>query len=343
MNTSKQLRLSTALAAGLTAAMIIHTGAAGAHEAPGLEERGLAQVVYRGAEAAALPQSAVEAAGAYRYYMRSAGGIDAGFTSGAGVARSLRLGASYEPKALTRGAVAYAAIVALQDERFVEGVRRATADAAARQALTSALLSEPHRATVLPGADRAAGLISAALAAEGVRVRDAGRAVKQSAYDVQHQAWSKAEVDGRVARLAEAKTLSLSSLPAPEGDLRALVSYDGEAASTPAQTTVIGRGLALAALAVMGEADEDSARTLMNDPECAWCLRMSKLNLFQCLAVSKPWYEDVFCLGQHGLIDTGECIYAASGSSRLVKAPTLALAPKRDEDGEEEATRLALK
>jgi hypothetical protein len=81
----------------------------------------------------------------------------------------------------------------------------------------------------------------------------------------------------------------------------------------------------------------------MTDAECAYCLRMSKLNLFQCLAVSKPWYEDVFCLGQHALIDTGECIYAASGVQRTIKAPTLALAPARREDGEEEATRLALK
>jgi hypothetical protein len=39
---------------------------------------------------------------------------------------------------------------------------------------------------------------------------------------------------------------------------------------------------------------------------------MSKLNLFQCLAVAKPWYEDIFCIGQHGLKDTGECIAASS-------------------------------
>jgi hypothetical protein len=76
----------------------------------------------------------------------------------------------------------------------------------------------------------------------------------------------------------------------------------------------VGRGLALAALAAVGAADDQAAETLLNDPECASCLRMSKLNLFQCLAVAKPWYEDVFCLGQHGLIDTGDCIYVAAGA-----------------------------
>ena len=41
---------------------------------------------------------------------------------------------------------------------------------------------------------------------------------------------------------------------------------------------------------------------------------MSKLNLYQCLAVAKPHYEDVFCLGQHVLIDTGQCVMKAAGA-----------------------------
>jgi hypothetical protein len=59
---------------------------------------------------------------------------------------------------------------------------------------------------------------------------------------------------------------------------------------------------------------------------------MSKLNLFQCLAVSKPWYEDVFCLGQHVLIDTGECIYASSGSPKHTMAALSVPAGGRRED-----------
>ena len=41
---------------------------------------------------------------------------------------------------------------------------------------------------------------------------------------------------------------------------------------------------------------------------------MSKLNLYQCLAVSKPQYEDIFCLGQHSMIDIGNCVVKAAGS-----------------------------
>jgi hypothetical protein len=50
---------------------------------------------------------------------------------------------------------------------------------------------------------------------------------------------------------------------------------------------------------------------LLVEPTGGSCLNMSKLNLNQCLAVAKPWYEDVFCLGQHILIDTGQCVQSA--------------------------------
>jgi len=42
---------------------------------------------------------------------------------------------------------------------------------------------------------------------------------------------------------------------------------------------------------------------------------MAKLNLYQCLAVSKPHYEDIFCLGQHILIDTGSCMVKWTGAT----------------------------
>ena len=38
----------------------------------------------------------------------------------------------------------------------------------------------------------------------------------------------------------------------------------------------------------------------------------TKLSLFECLAVAKPNYEDVFCLGQHAMIDPGQCVVEAT-------------------------------
>ena len=34
-----------------------------------------------------------------------------------------------------------------------------------------------------------------------------------------------------------------------------------------------------------------------------------------CLAVAKPHYEDVFCLGQHAMIDTGACLARFTGAT----------------------------
>jgi hypothetical protein len=52
---------------------------------------------------------------------------------------------------------------------------------------------------------------------------------------------------------------------------------------------------------------------ILGEPTSATCLNMSKLNLYQCLAVAKPHYEDVFCLGQHILADTGQCLMKGAG------------------------------
>ena len=51
----------------------------------------------------------------------------------------------------------------------------------------------------------------------------------------------------------------------------------------------------------------------MNEPNVGRCMSMSKLNLYQCLAVAGPHYEDVFCLGQHAMMDTGKCMIKAAG------------------------------
>jgi hypothetical protein len=76
------------------------------------------------------------------------------------------------------------------------------------------------------------------------------------------------------------------------------------------------RSLAVAALAALGYGDDASLANvlpLLAEPGSASCLNMSKLNLYQCLAVAKPHYEDVFCLGQHILMDTGRCLIKGAG------------------------------
>ena len=45
---------------------------------------------------------------------------------------------------------------------------------------------------------------------------------------------------------------------------------------------------------------------------------MSKLNLFQCLAASRPNYEDMFCLGRHVVRDLATCARGAAMPAPIV-------------------------
>jgi hypothetical protein len=50
----------------------------------------------------------------------------------------------------------------------------------------------------------------------------------------------------------------------------------------------------------------------MSEPRAGSCLRIAKLNLYQCLASAGPQYEDIYCLGQHAMMDPGQCVVDAS-------------------------------
>jgi hypothetical protein len=276
------------------------------------------------APAVSLSPQLIQKASAYRAYVTRAGAISPTFPDGAAVASSLKTGAAYEPNQLLQGAIAFGAVAALQDQTFVAGVRTYAVDPAQRRAMLEQILRNPHYATSLPGANGAAGLVVAALGGEGQRLYGVGKAVKQAAYDVQKQKWSKAEVANRVGRLAEAKSLSAATLVGEVEESGRLaqaaigaapLGLTGEAKAPP-HSPVVVRALAVAALAALGEAGDANIQQvsgLMVDPASSTCLNMSKLNLYQCLAVSKPHYEDVFCLGQHVLMDTGQCLIKSAG------------------------------
>jgi hypothetical protein len=205
--------------------------------------------------------------------------------------------------------------------------------------MTRQIFADPNYVTAIKGADTAAGLIIATLMDQGQKVVTAGAAVKQSAYDIQHQAWSKELVVDRDQRLAYAKNpaamtgLSSSDDVARLGQAASGTSpllLTGAPATAPFPPAVV-RSLAVAALAALGQAGDDNTALvmpLMADQGASTCLTMAKLNLYQCLAVSRPHYEDVFCLGQHAMMDTGQCVMIAAGAPAPVVAP---LAPSSTE------------
>ena len=278
-----------------------------------------------------LAPAILEQASAYRTYMDRALSITGNFQSGDDIARALQSGDAYEPTALVRGAMAYGAIAALQDPAFVAGIRSFGSGAEQRRQLAYEILRNPSYVLGLPGSVTAQGLVVQALNADGQALYDAGKAVKQSAYDLQKLPWSKVDVADRDGRLARAKALS-SALPPGENAVTARLQQASVGAAnlglTPAttpgaNTEVVIRSLAVAALAVLNQADTEdmpSIDAVMADQNVSFCMTMAKLNLYQCLAVARPNYEDVFCLGQHVMMDTGRCMIKASGQAEPYEA-----------------------
>ena len=268
----------------------------------------------------AMPREVVAAASAFYTYVEHAAAVRGRMTSGAGVADGLKAGAAYEPGQFQEGMIGYAALAALRDDRFITGIDYA-ARTADRRYLAERLAADPAFVLQISGAGEAAGRAQAALRERGDILAEVGGRTKQAAYDVQRQAWSKVRVADHAARLAGVKSLSARPLDVTEGDdarlIEAVLRVPAPSGVAETISPLVVHALALAAEAELGAArneDMASLRPLVSDASSGQCLRMSKLNLYQCMAVAGPEYEDVFCLGQHELIDTAKCVAKASGA-----------------------------
>jgi hypothetical protein len=173
---------------------------------------------------------------------------------------------------------------------------------------------------IFKGSDRAAGLAEQAMGAPALKLFAEGKAIKQASYDMQHQDWSKTQVVGQPARLAMVEQQGKLPLPDAPDHMEALERVStgqasmGSAASPvpPPYPPMVAEALQLAAIAALGEASDDMydrlAPLAADDLGAGQCLHEAKLNLYQCLAVAKPHYEDVYCMGQHAMSDVGACL-----------------------------------
>ena len=268
----------------------------------------------------ALARRVVESASAFANYMQRASAMRPTYADAAGVAFAVKTGGAYEFSQIQEGAVAYVALAALQDPEFVSAVD--TLARSGQPGLAEQFAANPRLIMQVQGSAPAAARAAMALGRMGSELEVAGAAVKQSAYDIQHSAWSKTAVAGPQAMLAELKARSAQreALGADRGQvmLTSLNQLRGHTADggSGRLTPVVAKGLTLAAMAVLGEAGEqhvDRVSALLSDATSAQCLKMARLNLYQCLSVAGPNYEDVFCLGRHAMMDTGQCVTQASG------------------------------
>jgi hypothetical protein len=290
----------------------------------------------------AFAASLLRDAAAFRGYMLQTAAISPEFSDPGSVSNALKVGAAYESGQLRRGAVVYAAAAALTDEAFVADVRRAGSTPEARYAIVARIFHDPAYALVFADARGAEGLAKSALAGVGVDLLHSGDQMKQAAYDIQRQPWSLTDVPDRDGRASEVKILSSEPRRARSEDTAAvdrLVAGEptnvADLLSLPGPySPLVVHAVALAALAAIGQAGDDIADHLdwlMDDYLLAHCLSAAKLALYECLAVAKPNYEDVFCLGQHAMRDTGECVARSAFVAVPIEVVTqdLAVAPVR--------------
>ena len=104
-------------------------------------------------------------------------------------------------------------------------------------------------------------------------------------------------------------------------------AHDGTGLATregrraPPYPPAVENALALAALAALGAAGENArpnTDALQFDWTSRTCMQMAKLNLLQCLAASRPNYEDIFCLGRHVVRDLSTCTRGAALPAAIV-------------------------
>ncbi len=282
----------------------------------------------------------IDTASAFATYMRTASGVVSSFPDGTSISNALRTGATSEQHQLQQGVVAYAAIVALQDPTFVETVRGFAKHASTRDQMVRYILDNPAYVMTLAGHDTAAARVTAALGAQALRLKTIADQVKQASYDIQLQAaWSKKPVPDPMGRLAVIKQLSSTPIVAAD-DLKAQLAgaatgaaplASDPAAQPPAYTDAVTRGMAVAALAVLGKAGDDDLKSivpLLTADSDSYCFNMSKLNLYQCLSVARPYYEDLYCLGLHGMGDVVRCVLSSVGMAEPVFQPTFAVKVK---------------
>ncbi len=299
-----------------------------------------------------LNAGVAEAASIYVSFIRDVGTIQAGFPDAESIQVAMRKGAAYDPATLSRGMIAYASILALQSPEFVAGVRTFANDPQQRSEVVANIIRDPAYAATLPGADKAAGLIIATLSQDIAALTVVADAVEQDAYTIQERGdprrrWAVTPIPNREVRLETAKTISAGHmLPSAEESARLFAAANSgsglnlpAATNAPPYTPAVVNALAIAALAAMGAAGDDAranTEALSIETNAQFCLDMSKLNLFQCLAASRPSYEDMFCVGRHIVRDLATCTTAATVPT--VASPTLAATPVPADAAVEAAT-----
>ena len=252
---------------------------------------------------------------------------------------------------LSRGWIAYSALIASQDPEFRAAVRDGEAYYG-RDFLVRGLQNDVRYARTLHGGSAAVSAALNAGAADAQRLQATAQTVKQQAYSLQSYGWAKGKLgdSGALATRLRADSLvgrtasndMTTAFRAP--DIGTVLSTAGRAGApsiwrnisgtadrvrvanvgtitrgtrrsvAPGSEQVADKIATLAAYRVLGSEQTGPApiQGAMTESQTSGCMNMANLNLQQCIAATHQHFEVPFCLGEHALAEIGSCIAKVS-------------------------------
>jgi hypothetical protein len=266
---------------------------------------------------------------------KSAGDIDSALST---------LGA-YNADQMTRGWMAYSALIASQDKEFSATVRDIEAFYG-REAVMKSFAAGNTYARSLKGGDTAVGAAIGVTEDDLPKIYSSAAIVKEQGYSLQGYGWAKSRIKNGSSRAENVKVLQgrgknadsliLTALTdtAPMSDTTKAGVITAAAKATdvagavrlPAFLTsgftgdrqkvkygkeaVANQIASLAAMRIIGAGSVDKVRLtkVMMEPAVQSCLKMQNLQLQGCVAGVGQEFELPHCISQHALSEVADCL-----------------------------------
>jgi hypothetical protein len=248
---------------------------------------------------------------------------------------------AHEAESLSKGWVAYAALVAADTPAFREALEKEVASKKKVNGMTGAdaffakLSADPAYPRQLKGAEEAMSRVLAMTTHDAARFTALGEAFKEQAYAMQKTSWGKSKIPASSARLSDAESFARSR-PSATAPSLASVTEKGVTAPTlasanaawnpewgkdagsgrmtePNAQVIMNRVMNLAARYAVSGVNAKAVEVYARNDKSNSCLSFAALTLKQCIAATRAPYEEAFCLGEHALNDTASCIGWVAG------------------------------
>jgi len=266
-----------------------------------------------------------ESAAVYMTYQSDAEDVAAKpFKNAGDIDSALNTLGAYNADQLTRGWMAYSALVASQDPEFSATVRNIEAYYGREPVMRSFAAGNSY-ARSLAGGDNAVGGAIAVTDSDLPKIYSSAAIVKEQGYSLQGYGWAKSRIRNGGQRAEVVKVLQGKGKPADNLIVTALTSaapLSGDTKAgiiTAAATTqdvafgkeaVANQIASLAAMRVIGAGSVDQVRLakVMMEPAVQSCLKMQNLQLQGCVAGVGQEFELPHCISQHTLTEVADCL-----------------------------------